>query len=633
MGRKEPGGAPTKASGVTLGRRRYSRRAVLAAGAAGAAGTVAAGIGAFVLLRGSDSDSPAADSTPGSVTPGPSPGVTADPHPGFAAVRFDDAAWNRLDLATGEPIAFEHGACFIDTKTGAIEVLQLAGLAAGAAHGGLYRTSGDGKLVAVEIGAERGQEPAAGIYDRTNRRAIAWDPTVLRLHLLDRRMFAFGALASDPTYGPGAYAGNTYVAGRCYMTTADLEPVGEFDLGPDITESAYRSALSNDGRTLIMAGGTRFVPVIVNVEQAEMREAETPAEPSQLTSMASVGPGDGSSTVSAVYFRQDDSRTRVTWDADGKIIDETTETAVGEDALLSPDGDWRLSPGTLRNRSWGIGDQENWVYTELSDTRSSATAFRVLSGWLEYGLGIERRWLADSSAFLVTGADAAAPVDDYVSWRTNRAYYLVSTEGRLENLPAVPATLTGSRDDARSNWGYYAYFGGPEPAPDDPDLMVFGRRAVFNRRTGEWLGPGTGPSPFEQQDPWQFGSSEAFFTFPNIGHDYASPGTILPPVVDVAPFRDEVTLTVARAGNCLNLRERPAGGAEIVDCMPDGTRLTVADPRYLLDQGWQFPDGPPAFWSDDVDGPRQMYVYVEQSDGERGWAAIQYLDWAGESAT
>jgi hypothetical protein len=485
-------------------------------------------------------------------------------------------------------------------------------------------------MVAAQVGSGGGQVAVGGFYDRATGRAFAWDGSLLGLHLLDSRMLVFGSLGSDPTYGKDGYAGNTFVAGRFFMTNRDLQPIGEFNLGPDITASSFESALSTDGATLILAGATRFLPFIVDVHRAEVLTVEPPAGATGLTGIRTVAPGPEPGSVEAIYNRTDGAATAVTWAADASLLEQRTIAAeeTGGLSLTSPDGLYSLVDGTLRDRAWGIGDQENWVFTELVRQGESRSRFRVLSGWAGYGLGGRRRWLADSSAFLVQGADPDASLDDYLAWRTGRAYYRVDTSGAIEKLPHVPQLLTGSPGDAGSNWAHYAYFGGPEPSPDAPELMVFGRRAVYDSRTGTWFGPGRGPSPYEGDDPWLHGTSEAFFTFPNLGRGYASPGTILPPVVVQPPFSGEVVLAVARAGDCLNLRERPASGAEVLDCMPDGSRLTVADPQYLLDQGWRFQDGPPAFWSDDVEEPRQMYVYVEQDSGQRGWAAIQYLDWA-----
>jgi hypothetical protein len=419
------------------------------------------------------------------------------------------------------------------------------------------------------------------------------------------------------------------------MTNRDLEPIGEFDLGPDITSEAFLSALSSDGAALIMAGGTRPLPVIVDVDSATMAGAEPPPEADRLLAIRSLEPGEVPGSVSATYILRDEERSRITWAGDGSLLREEPLAPDGEpdEGIVSPDGNWRLIASTLRDRSWGIGDQENWVYTELQTAEPRRPALRVLSGWSEFGLGLQRRWLADSSGFVVEAGDDAAPLDDYTAWRTNRAHYVVATDGQVDKLPPLPRELSGSADDAASNWGYYAYFGGPEPSPGDTALLVYGRRAVYNRLTGEWFGPGAGPAPDDSIDPWRHGSHEAYFAFPNLGRDYASPGTILPPLVERAPFRDEVTLTVARAGDCLNLRDRPGRDAEILDCMVDGAGLTVADPQYLVEQGWRFEDGPPAFWSDDATPPHQMYVYVEAGGGRRGWAAIQYLDWAPGSAT
>ncbi len=607
--------------------RLLSRRSVLA----GAGGLGLAAAGAFGLsLRGGGEGRPGAGDDPdGSPTP---PGTTRassatatviadrEPHPGLAVLERDPARWRRVSLPTGGEITLEHGSCFIDTTDGTLDVLSFEDEADAYGPGGWgYDAYEENEFVSVSGRLISGWNTRSGLFDRVSGEGFSWPADALRLTLADRRLFVFAEIERDQSY-----LNNPFANGRFHVTSRDLTPLGSFDTGVVFPGERVLAALTADGRSLFVAGLADSLPRIVDLVDFTVQVPKIPAEVGSRT-ITRFATGPELSTVSVLYDGKP-GPLQVTFSADGKVVALMGSVPPpGQEQhvpLISPDSRFALLHGTIRSRPGGMGPQEDWVYTEIYGPSSSDQPFRLLSGWLWYGLGPRRRWLADSSAFIVRSGSPEAPLESWESWSDHRPYYLVSPSGELTRLPDVPDEL---REDNHA--GFYTVFGGPEPSPDDSDLMVFGRTAVYNRATGDWFGPGSAPYPDETDDPWGGGSREARFRFPIGGKGYASPATILPPFVEHAPYRREVTLVVTRAGDCLNLRTAPAVDAEILDCLPDGTPLRVTDSELRAGDGGER-DARTAFWVDYKPDPSQAFVHVELEDARRGWVAIQYLDWA-----
>ena len=51
---------------------------------------------------------------------------------------------------------------------------------------------------------------------------------------------------------------------------------------------------------------------------------------------------------------------------------------------------------------------------------------------------------------------------------------------------------------------------------------------------------------------------------------------LLHPRIEFPPFDNELSFVVARTGGCVDLREQPGEGALALDCLPDGTRVSLS---------------------------------------------------------
>ena len=99
------------------------------------------------------------------------------------------------------------------------------------------------------------------------------------------------------------------------------------------------------------------------------------------------------------------------------------------------------------------------------------------------------------------------------------------------------------------------------------------RRMPTERRSRNW-----GPVLWgETHDELRYGSGEWDRGVLNEGwlgviFDWA----LLHPRIEFPPFDNELSFVVARTGGCVDLREQPGEGALALDCLPDGTRVSLS---------------------------------------------------------
>jgi hypothetical protein len=617
------GGAPMPATPAepqpsgTPPEKTYSRRAVIGAGLAGLGASAAVAAGGFALF-GRGGDDPASSDAEGTPTSRPgsttTPGAEPTSHPGLAAITRDDSAWARTILPNRGEIPYESGVGFIDTSTGDIDVMKLVGTPDDRAFGGLYQVSPSGRYVAgdaTSVGAN-----ATGLLDRESGQSWSWDPAALRLLYLSDEHFAFAELGGDPVHPFGT--------GPVHIVDTDFAPVASGDIGPDPAGAVQVAGPGADSDLFVIMYG-QYRPFIFDLESGAMVEGETLPADQPVRGVATQSPPGVVSVISTRPEGETTTFVRSDYGPDGRAVRHVGLSDRAADVgwptnNYSPDGRWSVRQDAVRDTSYALGDGEVWSYVELQDAESVRPRFRVLSGQLASG----RPWLADSSAFIIESGRPDVEYANYNDFRTGRAYYLVDPERHeLTMLNDVPEDLPFS-----------PYFTGVTPAPDNPDLIAFGGMIVHNHRTGAWFGPSNGTLTFG--DPWAGQSRELRFVFPPGGRDGAGSGTILPPYIEEPPFRKEVTLQIARAGTCVNLRSGPSKDADVLDCLADGARLTVVSPSEPLPREEEFGDfhnGRPAFWSSDGDAGYdpdtfQMYVHGRAPSGATGWVAIQYLDWA-----
>jgi hypothetical protein len=614
-------------------RRRLSRRGFLAGSGAliAAGGAAAAGI---ALTRGGDSSpaSPAtATPTPGTPTPSPTPTPTGKAWldtPPDTLIEEAPGAWIHEDLDLAQPVDWAHGVLILDTATKRLTGWRLDENALPPAADdlppGITRTPFS---VDVAPGAgifqARTYYPELGwLHFRSTGKSYRWRHDRLQIAAWsnDWLLFEYRLSASLPMVGTGQLV---ILDPRTMAMVAGFEvPRSQF---------SPAAAFSPDGRWLAIA--TRPAPgeqpgiYFVDVPGGSVIEAFRPPmdiDARQPTAVNVLPHEDGvivtlSYSVPGEYdpARPPFSRmARLAWGVpapSAPLLDaEDIDLYFGPP--LSADGRFLVRDEHLRytGGGGGIAGGERWPAATLY--RADGTpVFRVRSATVLYGDWLIGRWLADSSAF--TAAVHGRPPAGSGPWDSYR-YVLVGVDGTITPLPPLPPRGPEVR------WFEGSHNRGPVPAPDDPDLISFGRIDLLRRSTGEWtsirLGPRAEPG---HTQPWVAGHSrEMVLALGHGGHDGYGIPAWANPVVEYPPFDDSMTLAVATDGDCLNLRDRAEPAAPVIRCLPDGTRLELAEftPPHA--------DAPQSTWWSE-DGAR--WVYVRTPQGELGWVAMDYIAWAG----
>jgi hypothetical protein len=114
------------------------------------------------------------------------------------------------------------------------------------------------------------------------------------------------------------------------------------------------------------------------------------------------------------------------------------------------------------------------------------------------------------------------------------------------------------------------------------------------------------------------------FSLGHGGHGGGTAWTLIEPLVEAAPYAaaPPMRFTVARTAACLNVRESWREDSAVLDCLADGTRVTL-DPVGA--QLWD--NAGDARYSTAQDEQR-TWVMVRTPGGEAGWVASEYLDWS-----
>jgi hypothetical protein len=199
-------------------------------------------------------------------------------------------------------------------------------------------------------------------------------------------------------------------------------------------------------------------------------------------------------------------------------------------------------------------------------------------------------------------------------------YGIVGLNGSISPLPLPPMPSDG--------WYLHPSIMAPVPSPADPDLFSYGRIALYNRATGTWHAPPIPSDGPAHLGPWGNANAEEMRTvFPHGGHDGGGPDGMLAPKLEFPPFDDRLRVRVAGTGSCLNLRAGPSLETEVLDCVTDGTLLTLEpEPGDSSVESPTVPYGGAIAhrnWQDAM-----MYARVVTDGGVAGWVALEYLEWA-----
>jgi DNA-binding CsgD family transcriptional regulator len=585
-------GLPARLRRIALGLAAAGSLRWAAAGAA----LVAIGLAAAVVLALRDDGSPPATGTPadGSPTPIPTPSGPAPfslvPAPGVLQPRT---------YSSGVQIPESHGVFFMAPSTG-----QLEGWVSTEDITPTY-VSEDGRYVAFS------SYGVGYLLDRERRQSYTWPVDRFRFlaghddHLLFQELTQISEpgdyvrtsgtgtiLVTDPS---GAVRATAHLPGERIYYTALFHPVAPQVLILD-SDAVYRVHLSTGAVDQVFV-----VPPDPNgVPGGAGRLAHT-ADPDVVVVSAFFR--DSSSDEPPATEFANERAWRLTWD--GTVLASVKATTYFSDAIyFSPDGRYVAWEEYLRpTRAIAYGTWDRWPTLVIADARTAEPLVRIRSAAVIYGdMLLGNRWLADSSAIVAMVRGEALPeaLDDLT-------YALIRPDGSIQELPDLS---TGAPD-----WYSRASYFGAIPSPTDANLIAFGRLALYNRATGQWLyalpdsqGPVHLPS-------WAGG--ELVFGTPHGGHGGLVPPVLLAPKVERPPFSSAMRFVVSGSETCLYVRAAPGLDGEPLACLPDGSRLVLEEENDpAVDNSATVTIRDSMWW-----------VHVRTSAGQVGWAAAPYLEW------
>ena len=523
-------------------------------------------------------------STPPAVTPAP-PQPTATPSPlalstaapatvaptvtlGPAALAVEPMPNNPLERRRLSPgePVAQAGLYFMQVATGEIEAWALPG-----EESARYDVSPDNRWVTAYA---RYSTYAA---DRRTGAAYRWGRNSLHLLAAQGDYLLF---RND--------AGQVWIAGP-----GQSEPVAL-----PIRPSAPQPVVSPDGQTAaVVSGHALYLVELASAACRAIGEVADPPESSvQWLGLQTARRGEAIVLTASLITGTDQSAVqhvqRYSWR--GELLDDMTLPG-GRTYAFSPDE---------RLVAWQEQLSHLTQAVVVADAATLAPRFRVSGGSLcFYDIGFGD-WLADSSGLIV---------------RTSAGYRIVTSDGDMLTSPALPIAA-----------------GEPLPAPDRSDLIAIGRTAVIDtngrRLASAVLGPaGSQWSMPADIYPWGLDSSELRFALPHLGHGGKCEGEyLLPARVERPSFGPLVLAVGLPANDCINLHAAPGRSAQVLTCLPGGTRLSPAPSAAPTVEPGESEGGvyyltSTIAWTDDslwlrVHAPDGQEGWVDEKAGEIGWA-------------
>jgi len=568
-----------------------------------------------ILLR--DSNTP---STPAVPTSGPSAGKTATPTATAPAASSPiEPAGQAFETATfeeGEPIPWHEGVFAMDTATGAVTGYRLAEPAS-------PEDASQAQLLGSRwVAVNRFPGEFSYLHDRETGQSWRYGANALRLKDASPEWLVFAELE--------AVDGQPLLeTGRFRVFSPAMFETAQFELANQEAANQFR-VLVRGKTAAIVSNATRPEVAFADFETGATRAVFQPGTELDGKSLSGMEIGEESEDWFVVTVRysttQDEGREpvgppayllqRVAWD--GSLLETSRADGWYWHESVSPDGRYRIHQETLFTRPpVGEGSGELWPAVSLR-TIDSEPMLRVRSTASRYGDNLPyNRWLADGSHFVAAfrGESADESGDDI-------RYGVVSLDGEITYLPGLPL--------ASGPWYRRSFTAGPVPSPHDPDLFSFGRFYLYNRRADRWFIPNLeddgGPAHGRAQDsPWAGRRGEMVFALGHGGHGGDLRPTLIEPMVEPAPYAaaPPMRFVVARTGSCLTLRESWSDESVALDCLADGTLLTLDPEGAVL---WD--DGSAEARYSVASDARRTWVMVNSPSGQEGWVAGEYLEWA-----
>ena len=509
-----------------------------------------------------------------------------EPAPGA----FERGTWEAGELIEWEPgEAAYTGIFFMDRETGSIEGYRLG---SGQYHFA-YFISTDGRWVYMD----------SYLLDRQTGRSWMWemdrgdDGTIIDVDFIagSRDHILLARSHHNPK-------GSHIVVDDELREIARFSiKLGEYRFGTWEQGDAF---FSPDGRKIVLAPRSNAVYLLdLETRQSEILfESQESKEYGMPIGVYIRSIMNGRQILATARYDPDDSdyyrvvTRRYTWDGEELPWDQRWLD-------ISPDGRFSAwEEGDLFQGDGLSGTGPRFVV--VADTETGSPVFRARSASWYYGDSLMgSRWLSSGDGLVVKVRDGYAIAR-------------VRPHPELVYLPAAP-------------FGWYGWSGpAPLPAPmGDDRFFSYGRLSVYDMQENRWIIAATEGEP-EHRKPWGPSDHEIRFVLGHLGHGGGEPVFIGDPRIDFPPFDDAYFLRVVGTGSCLYLREEPEPNAPIRDCIPDGTRMALANANAdeADEDRWYLSGMLRASYGTD-NRLSSYWVYVRGPSGAKGWVAREYLDW------
>ena len=544
-------------------------------------------------------------------TPVPTPTATPTPEPPPATPAplaeliepapdaFEHGAWEADELIEWEPGEIPEGIFFMDTGTGVVEGYRVS--EGDERYPDAYSASPDGRWVHARAARSGGYKL---LLDRQTGRS--WRLTGSR---------GADGTCTDLDFVAGSHHRLLLALSHCspegYQVVVDeeLQEIARFPiLREDLSSYGLRALFSPNGQKIALApDGEKIYLLDVETEHhATLSDGQTSDEIKIGDAyISSVMNGNQILATVQYYSDTDEGRwretRRYTWDGEELPWDQRWLD-------ISPDGRYAAwQEGDLSQGDGIIGMGPTFVI--IADVETGEPVFRVRSAAWRYGDALRgSRWLASGDGLVVKVRDG----------------YVVA---RVRPAPEIVYLLP-------------SYTWDPEllPAPVGEDrFFSYDTTAIYDRQEDRWRAANIRGRPLHY-GPWGSGDHEIRFVIGHFPHGVSAPLFLGSPRIEYPPFDNVSAFRVLGTGSCLRLREGPGIDAPVMDCLPDGTRLVLAERSVPnpMNQGdvssaiATYPDEGIFHWvpvrtPSGVEG-WVAHGYQEYREGE-GWVEHEYLDW------
>lgn len=389
----------------------------------------------------------------------------------------------------------------------------------------------------------------------------------------------------------------------------EIQEIARFPIRrEDIPNYRLRALFSPNGQKIALApDGEKIYLIDTEIEQnATLFDGQTSDEIKIVDAyISSVMNGNQILATMQYYSDTDEGRwwetRRYTWDGEELPWDQRWLD-------ISPDGRYTAwQEGDLSQGDGIIGMGPTFVI--IADVETGEPVFRVRSAAWRYGHTLRgSRWLASGDGLVVKVRDG----------------YVVA---RVRPAPEIVYLLPS-----------YTWAPGLLPAPVGEDrFFSYDTTAIYDRQEDRWRVANIRGRPLHY-GPWGSGDHEIRFVIGHFPHGVSAPLFLGSPRIEYPPFDNVSAFRVLGTGSCLRLREKPGIDAPVMDCLPDGTRLVLAERSVPnpMNQGdvssaiATYPDEGIFHWVpvrtlSGVEG-WVAHGYQEYREGE-GWVDHEYLDW------